>query len=344
MDSDIQNINMSLKRDKSNSILPAYCCFVITLKCMMECKMCYIWKDNGNISNELTIQEWKDVVNFLKGFLDTKHDIILSGGEPFLKKDILNLVSYITKSGYKASLETNSYLIDENLAKAIQNSGLWRICISLDSLSEDTHDLLRGRKGSYGKVMRGIEYLNRFCPSVGINIQTTIMEQNLDELTKLAEWVESDERLDYIYFQAIVRPFGAPIDEYWFKGGHHGFLWPCNIDKVNMVMEKLIRLKKKNTKIANTIFQFKAYETYFKDPINFGNSIKCTIGNRDININPCGDVYLCFSKDSIGNIKNRSIEEIWYSEKAYKVRNEISNCKKHCHFLLNCSFEEKDYF
>ncbi|MDO8602984.1 MAG: radical SAM protein [Candidatus Omnitrophota bacterium] len=344
MDISTQNINANFKRNGSNSIFPNYCCFVITLKCIMKCKMCHIWRDSGNILNELTIQEWKDVVNSLKGFLDTKYDIILSGGEPLLKKDILGLVSYIAKSGYRASLETNSYLVDEELARAIQDSGLWRICISLDSLAEDTHDSLRGRKGSYGRVMRGIEYLNKFCPSVGINIQTTIMEQNLDELAKLAEWVASDERLDYVYFQAIVRPFGTPMDENWFKGDHYGFLWPSHTDKVNLAIEELIRIKENNPKIANTVAQFKAYKAYFKDPVNFGNNIKCTIGNRDININPCGDAYLCFSKDSIGNIKNRSIEEIWYSEKADKVRNEIIGCKKHCHFLLNCSFEKGDYF
>jgi len=306
--------------------------------------MCYIWKNNGNASKELTIQEWKNVVNSLKGFLDKKHDIILSGGEPLLKKDILELVRYIAKSGYKVSLETNSYLIDEELAKAIQSSGLWRICISLDSLTENAHDLLRGRKGSYGKVMKGIEYLNRLCPSVGINIQTIIMEQNLNELKKLAEWVNKDKRLDYIYFQVPVNPFGAPIDEYWFKSVPYNFLWPRHIDKTNFIIEELIKSKAGNPKIANTVAQLKAYKAYFKDPINFGNNIKCTIGNRDINVNPYGDVYLCFSKDSIGNIKNNSIKNIWYSEKVNKVRNDISNCKKYCHFLLNCSFEEKDCF
>ena len=69
----------------------------------------------------------------------------------------------------------------------------------------------------------------------------------------------------------------------------------------------------------------------------------CSIGNRDINIDPYGDVYLCFSKSAIGNVKTHSIEEMWLSEAADKIRNEIDRCKQHCHFLLNCSFENKDY-
>lgn len=339
-----KNIVTSLDENGLKSSLPSYCCFVVTLKCIMKCRMCYIWKNTENNLSELTLQEWKSVVKALRGFLDTKYDIILSGGEPLLKKDILDLIAFSAKTGYRMSLETNAYLIDKELAKAIRDSGLWRICISLDSMDEYTHDSLRGKEGSYSRATRAIEYLNKFCPSVGINIQTVITEQNLNELIKLAEWVGQDERLDYIYFQIVARPFGASANDYWFRESCYDFLWPQDINKVKSIIDKLIKLKNVNSKIVNTVSQFKAYMAYFEDPLDFAKDIHCTIGNRDININPYGDVYLCFSKDSIGNIKANAIEEIWYSQKAAQIRDEISKCKKYCHFLLNCSFEEKDCF
>jgi len=300
--------------------------------------MCYIWENSQPCSDELTIQEWKKVVKSLDGLLDKKHDIILSGGEPFLKKDILDLVYFSSQAGYRVSLDTNAYLIDQELAKTIGDSGLWRICISLDSLDENTHDFLRGSKGSFNRVMKAIEYLHKWAPGVGINIQTVIMEKNLNELTQLAEWVGGDPRLDYIYFQTAVRPFGAPASEQWFKDPRYNFLWPQDIKRVETVINGLMQLKHANSKIVNSASQFKAQLAYLKNPLHFVQEQDCTIGNRDINVNPQGDVYLCFSKEPIGNVRTSNLETIWHSDQAAKVREVIRGCKDPCHFFLNCSF------
>lgn len=335
-------IGDTAKKDLSALPGPSYCCFVLTLSCMMRCKMCNIWSQKEDYSNELTIKDWKDCVSSLKGLLDPSYGIILSGGEPFLKEGILDLTSFIARSGYKVSIDTNAYLINEDMAKAIRDSGVWRICISLDSLDKDSHDFLRGKSGSFNRILKAIEHLHKHSPLVGINIQTVITAQNLDGLVNLAKWVEQDERLDYIYFQAVVRPFGTQADADWFREGGFSFLWPQNINKVRAVMDDLIKLTDANSKIVNIASQLKAYAAYFEDPVNFAKDVNCTIGHRDININPYGDMYLCFKKDSMGNVKAHSISNMWHSEKAYAIREKIDRCKQPCHFLLNCSFSEGD--
>jgi MoaA/NifB/PqqE/SkfB family radical SAM enzyme len=165
------------------------------------------------------------------------------------------------------------------------------------------------------------------------------MEKNLNELTRLAEWVDRDLRLDYIYFQTVVRPFGASASEQWFKDPKYNFLWPQDIKRVEAVINELIQLKRTNLKIVNSVSQLKAQLAYFKNPLYSAHEQDCGIGNRDININPQGDVYLCFSKESIGNVRTDSLGKIWYSDQAAKVRGVIKKCKDHCHFSLNCSFE-----
>lgn len=339
MHNEFKTINRALGEDSLNQPVPSYCCFVVTLRCMMKCKMCYIWESSQSYHDELTIQEWKNVVRSLDGLLDKKHDIILSGGEPFLKKDILDLVHFSSQSGYRVSLDTNAYLIDMELAKAIGDSGLWRICISLDSLDENTHDFLRGKEESYHRAMKAIEYLHKLCPAVGINIQTVIMERNLNELTRFAEWVNNDPRLDYIYFQVVARPFGAAVSEQWFKDPQYNFLWPQDMKRVEAVIKELIQLKDTNSKIVNSAAQLKSQLAYFQNPLHFAQEQDCSIGNRDININPQGEVYLCFSKDPIGSVRIDSLKKIWYSEQASKVREGIKECRESCHFSLNCSFE-----
>lgn len=301
--------------------------------------MCYIWRNAEEPKNDITIKEWKQLIQSLDGFLDKKHDIIFSGGEPLLKEGIMDLISFGSKAGYKISLDTNGYLIDEDMAKALGDSGLWRICISLDSTVAAVHDSLRGRVGSYDRVMRAIEYLHTSSPQVGINIQTVINAMNLDTVIALADFVQNDHRLEYIYFQAVVLPFGAQQDNVWYKKQEYGALWPSDPLKVRHVLNALANRKKSASKIVNTVTHLESFKSYFEYPDSFFIDTKCTIGNRAFNVNTQGDVFLCFSQETLGNIKANTIRDLWNSNHAAAVRERIASCRKNCHFLLNCSYE-----
>ncbi len=339
----LTRMNADFKKDKFDFPLPSYCCFSITLKCSMQCKTCHIWKQKEDFSNELPVEKWIEAMAHFPRILDKKIDIIITGGEPLLKDGILDLISRCSKIGYRISLQTNAFLIDEELVRKLTDAGLWRIGISLYSLRKEIHDYLRGRKGSYSKVFKAIDYFSKIGPDIGINIQTIIMDINLDEIIDMAQWVEKDERIDYILYLAPMLPFGAARDINWFSNNSYRFMWPQDGLKTKTVIGELINKKNYSKKIANTFSQLKMYAKYFENPLCLDADINCTIGERDINIDPYGDVYLCFSKDPIGNINNNTIGEIWYSQKAVEIRSEISSCEKYCHFLLNCSFKENDY-
>jgi MoaA/NifB/PqqE/SkfB family radical SAM enzyme len=195
-------------------VAPTYCCFSVTLRCAMRCKSCYIWKQGQDSAQEIPLANWMGAVKSLSGFLDRKTDIIITGGEPLLKENILDLIAFCSKRGIKISLQTSASLIDEELVKRLADAGLWRIGISLYSLEEETHDYLRGRKGISKRVFQAIDLLSKFGPQIGINVQNIIMDINLGEILKMAEWVQNDERIDYIYFLAPMLPFGASIDQH----------------------------------------------------------------------------------------------------------------------------------
>ncbi len=322
-----------------SGLLPSYCCFVATLRCMFRCRMCRIWREETSFLDELTVIQWSRVVESLRNFYNPQHDIIFSGGEPFLKQDILDMAYVTSRRGYKVSIDTNAYLIDRDLAKRISDAGVWRVCISLDSLKEEVYDRLRGVQGAFMRVMRGIDYLRRYAPGVGINIQTVIMKQNITELLPLTEWVRRDDRIDYIYFQAIVCPFGSGQDESWRKSEEYGVLWPDDSRESERNIQAVLAAKASNAKIANSVEQLRAYRAYFTDPREGVPRLPCTIGDRDLNINPSGEVYLCFVKESLGNVREESIEKMWFSQKAHCVRQNIRECREFCHFRFNCSFD-----
>jgi radical SAM protein with 4Fe4S-binding SPASM domain len=64
--------------------------------------------------------------------------------------------------------------------------------------------------------------------------------------------------------------------------------------------------------------------------------------DRAVHVSATGDIFLCFRHEKLGSIMTDDIADVWASEKAENVRNQIYACRDNCHFLLNCFFE-KDY-
>lgn len=342
MDNYLKYGNIDLEKYELRLPLPAYCCFSITMKCLLSCKTCYIWKQKEAFSEELPIKRWIEAIRYLPELLDREVDIIITGGEPLLKEDILDLIAFCSRIGYKISLQTNAFLIDEELAKKLADAGLWRACISLYSLKPEIHDFLHGREGVYERALKAIDYLAKFAPGVGINIQTIIMDINLEEIVKMAEWVEKDERLDYILYLAPMLPFGAVKDEFWYNKNNYRFMWPQDSVRVNLILDELINKKSYFKKIANIVPQLQIFKRYFSQSF-IHNDIKCTLGLRDINIDPEGNLFLCFSQPAIGNIQRNNLHDIWMSKGAKEVRLQMNHCREKCHFLINCSFSKSDF-
>jgi len=331
----------NLKKNGLKLAAPSYCCFSITLRCLTRCKSCYIWKQKEDFCKELPVESWIAAVKSLSGFLDKKTDIIITGGEPLLKENILDLITFCSNKGIKISLQTNASLINKELVKKLADAGLWRIGISLYSLREEIHDYLRGRKGVYRKVLEAIDFLSKFAPGIGINIQSIIMDINLEDIIKMADWVEKDKRIDYVYFLAPMLPFGASEDKDWFSRNDYRFMWPQDPVRASSILDELIDKKGHFRKIANPVSQLHIFKRYFNHSL-VHNDTKCALGLRGINVDLEGNVFLCFSQASIGNIQDGNLEDIWVSDKAQEVRQQMKHCNRKCHFLINCSFKYED--
>lgn len=322
--------------------LPSYCCFSITLRCLLKCKTCYIWQQKEDLCTEIPVESWIEAARYLEGLLDKDTDIIITGGEPLLKENILDLIGSCTRMGYKISLQTNAVLINKEMAKRLADAGLWRVGISFYSLKEEIHDFLHGEKGVYRKVLNAIDSLSKFAPHIGINIQNIIMDINLEDVIEMSEWVEKDAHLDYIYYLAPVLPFGAPLDECWFNKDTYQFMWPHSTERVIAILDELINRKTYFNKIANSVFQLQIFKKYFSHSL-IHTRTKCSLGLRGVNIDPQGNVFLCFSQLPIGNIREDNLRDIWRSQRAKELRRQMERCDKKCHFLINCSFNESDF-
>lgn len=307
--------------------------------CNLCCKMCHIWSLNEG-ENKLTLEKCREVIDGLEKF-DVK-GVRLSGGDPLLAPWALDLAQYIRGKGYYIIATTNGSMITESFAKRIIDSGIVNLNLSLDGGTSEIHDDIRGMPGSYQKIMNAIDYLTSQSSSLKIGINTVISNLNLDGIIPLIEAIQEDRRIDHIYFMAVMQPFGTQPDREWFLKDEFRFLWPQNNGEIKSILSKLIRLKEKGYKINNSFAQLKTFCDYFSDPLHFTKKNKCNLGKDAMEVNQLGDVYLCYSYESIGNVFNDSLFNIWNSERANRVREQISRCRQNCNLLINCYFEEED--
>lgn len=322
---------------------PSHCSITVLRNCILRCMMCQNWKHTSN-PNETTITELKHFIDQLRYMNEETMEINFTGGEPLLKEGIIDLIEYCAKVGFKTQLVTSAYLINQEMAKKIADAGLNFICISIDSLNEEKHDSLRGIKGVHKKAMAAIEQLDKYRNNrLNLGIQTTIMGPNLDDILPLTEWMHKDHRLSMICFQAIVQPDNTPSSNKWYAQDEYRFLWPQDTKHVDFIINELIKLNKLGYKMSNPVSQLYAFKSYFEDPERFIKRLKCNKGDQVLNIDDEGNLYLCYDKGFLGNIRDKDmdISRLWYSQKANAIRESIDKCQENCGTLVNCFFEEE---
>ena len=161
----------------------------ITLMCNARCEHC--GSSCGDIiqKNELKLQEWKDL---LKKIADTPgydpHNIMLfvTGGEPLVRKDWYEIVSYADQLGYPWGMTTNGILIDEDVVKKMEDAHMYSVSVSIDGLKE-THESFRKVPGSFEKIIKGLKLMNKSKVIKDVQVTTCVNRKNIDQLDDLYE-------------------------------------------------------------------------------------------------------------------------------------------------------------
>lgn len=301
-------------------------------RCCLSCLQCDIWKKKKN-PNRLTLSQIKKIILDLKKWLGF-YQLNLAGGEPFLNENIIPTIEFAAQNGIFVAVNTNGYLINEKIARDLAESGVGSISFSVDSLTEKTHDKIRGKGGAYRKAMKAIESSLKHRGKKKdpfLSLTTIILKQNLSELARIVKFVKK-RGLDTIYFQPIWHNFGAEkYEKFWFEESQ---LWPDNFSEVEKTIDLLITMKKNKYPIGNALFELNEYKDYFKDPIGYGKEKACYVGVNSFNIGIDGKVRLCFDLEPIGDILKESPEKIWNNGKTQTMRKKIASCQRGCKVLL----------
>lgn len=143
-----------------------------TAGCNLECIHCRrLDVSHELMKNDLTTEQSFYLVDSI---LEAGNPIlILSGGEPLYRPDIIEIASYAVKRGLKVALATNGTLVDASMAKKIVDSGISRVSISIDGADVATHDHFRKQEGSLAKALEGYYHLKTLGMSMQINCTLT---------------------------------------------------------------------------------------------------------------------------------------------------------------------------
>ena len=165
----------------------------LTYRCNLACEHCYldaggtpqVGTENFADRSELGTEECFRVIDEIAAFAP-ECLTILTGGEPLLRRDILEIVRRAAERELWVVVGTNGVRITENVARRLAEAGARGLSLSLDALDPDRHDRFRKVRGAWQNTVEGAEILNR--TGLPFIVQTTAGSHNLGELEAIADF------------------------------------------------------------------------------------------------------------------------------------------------------------
>lgn len=287
----------------------------ILYRCNSRCVTCDRWQEvEGR-----TIIPFAREKQFLAELAEMgTFSVAFSGGEPFLRKDIFDLIREAKRVGLTTSLNSNGLLINEKMAEKIVASGLDMIYFSLDGATPETNDYIRGVPGGFAKTFQAVRLLREkrdAKPKIFINC--TVNNKNVGELVELARLCRE-----------------AKVDGVTMQPAHSCEEMDFAMPQELKLGEESIPLFKQQLAVLLHEFRdmFPMMDDYFAQ---FGEFVqnpvalykyRCVAAYTSVQVHPNGDVYSCpVAFEKIGNLMDASFKDIWFSSKADELREKIKN-------------------
>jgi radical SAM protein with 4Fe4S-binding SPASM domain len=307
----------------------------LTYRCNLACEHCYldaggtplVGTENFADRSELGTEECFRVIDEIAAFAP-ECLTILTGGEPLLRRDILEIVRRAAERELWVVVGTNGVRITENVARRLAEAGARGLSISLDALDPDRHDGFRKVRGAWQNTVEGAEILNR--TGLPFIVQTTAGSHNLGELEAIADFAH-DRLAAKVWNLYFLVPTG--------RGQFVSDMTPAQYDKV---LDSLYRIQRKyngrmlvNAKCAPhyiktvlenagqtdpTFDRAQGTSTPGLSPIRTysGGAGGCPAGTHYMGIRPNGDVTPCpYLPVFAGTLRSASLADLWTSSELF---------------------------
>jgi len=178
----------------------------MTRRCNLKCVHCYAQAVNPEGTDEISTAQAKTIIDDLAAY--GAPVMLFSGGEPLVRKDLVELASHATSKGMRAVISTNGTLISREKARELKSVGLSYVGISLDG-GEAVHDKFRGVSGSFRKALEGVKNCQEEGLKVGLRF--TINRRNAVEIPKLFDLLEEREIPRICFYHLVYSGRGSEL-------------------------------------------------------------------------------------------------------------------------------------
>ena len=319
---------------------PGYISFTLTNACNLRCQMCGQWSPEGYVRTGhgyggpvLQLDDWKWLADEAAAHGITS--ILLRGGEPFLVPGIIALLEHIHGLGLYISIDSNGTRLAEHAADLVRLGNI-HVTVSVDG-PEAIHDAVRGVRGSFQQLARGLARLNELDGGTPRRVSRSICftispwsVAGLGEMPAVARrlGVDSLSIVPYCYVTAAMgEAWEREIREtlggeaFSWRGFHH--------EESGVDPEVFAGQHRRYVESLQNLHDYPympltaaEYRTWFTDPIAPVGSPGCANVERLIDIQPTGEANFCVDSPDgcLGHVRHATIAEIWNSERACRFR------------------------
>lgn len=282
---------------------------IVTYRCNARCTMCNRYKCPSKPEEELSIETIKK--------LPPMYFTNITGGEPFIRQDLKDIVRELYKKSERIVISTNGFFTDRiiDLCEEFPNVG---IRISIEGL-EETNNKIRGLEDGFNKGYTTLKKLVELKhPDVGFGM--IVQDTNAKDLVELYKL--SDE-LNMEFATASL---------------HNSFYF---VEAKNIIKDRMM-VGQEFEKLINELLKSNSPKKWFRAYFNHGlinyifgqkRLLPCNMAFDTFFIDPYGDVMPCNGtkeKEVMGNLNEQGWEELWNSSKAESVRNKVRHCDRQC--------------
>lgn len=298
---------------------------ITTYRCNSRCHMCNVWKYPTSPEEEIR----PDVLEKLPRLSFCN----ITGGEPFLRNDIEEVVSVLRRKARRIVISTNGYFTDKILALVRSYPDIG-IRVSMEGLQE-ANDELRGLAGGFDSGLRTLRELQRLG-SKDIGFGITVSDRNARDMIELYQLAKS---------MGVEFATAAVHNSYYFHKYDNQI-----VEKEEAVacFEELVGELLRTWRPKNW---FRAYfNNGLANYVQGGRRLlPCEAGTENFFVDPAGEIFPCNGlekeiwMESMGNLNQQTFEEIWRSEKAQEVREKVKSCPKNCWMIGTAAPAMKKY-
>ncbi|MDR2884937.1 MAG: radical SAM protein [Deferribacteraceae bacterium] len=311
----------------------------LTSQCNMNCVHCRSSSEITSPVGKFTLEKASKLMDDIVEFASPV--IVLSGGEPLLRKDFFDIAKMGTAKGFRMAMATNGLLVNDKVCENILESGIRMVSLSLDGHTKELHDDFRGQKGAFEAVMNAAEKFNKHGIKFIINSSFTKRNQPyIMDTFRLAKKIGA-----HAWYMFLIVPTGRGEDimkELVSKEDYEEILkWHYEMER----NEEEILVRPTCAPQYYRVWHSQSKEegkSTERRSLTFGTGggKGCIAAQSICFVNSDGDVLPCsYFPLSAGNVFEQPLKEIWDSSKLFQDLRDFKSydgkCGK-CRYLGVC--------